>query len=89
VQWKESELSVLRDNSYADFPPTPSTPKRSHRGGDHERASMRALAGSDDGFTGERVGKRDHKRKAPARFLDVPPSPPQGKRARKLKASDS
>lgn len=89
VQWKESELSMLRENPYADFPPTPSTPKRSHRG-DHERASIRALGGSDiDGYTGERIGKRDHKRKAPARFLDVPPSPPQGKRARKLKAPDS
>lgn len=69
-------------------------------------------------FSGERVGKRDHKRKVvrmlinqlraqllpiissyfgwwqlddfkvPGRFVDAPPSPPQSKRPRKLKASD-
>lgn len=89
VQWKESEVAMLRDNPYAEFPPTPSTPKRSHRGGDQERASMRGFVGLDEGFTGERVGKREHKRKAPARFSEAPPSPPQSKRARKMKASDS
>lgn len=88
LQWKESEVSMLRENPYAEFPPTPSTPKRSHRGGDQERVSMRGFVGPDEGFTGERVGKREHKRKAPARF-ETPPSPPQSKRARKLKASDS
>ncbi|CAM6121282.1 unnamed protein product [Calypogeia fissa] len=90
VQWKEAEVSVLRDNPYADIP-TPSTPKRSHRANDHERVSTRATAGGldTDGFPGDRLGKREHKRKAPARFSEAPPSPPHHKRARKLKASDN
>eukprot|EP00249_Psilotum_nudum_P011963 c23493_g2_i1 orf=562-1953(+) len=90
VQWKESELSMLRDNPYADISPSPSTPKKLHRGGDHDRVSTRAtaLGGDADGFPGERLGKREHKRKAPARFSETPPSPPQSKRSRKIKASD-
>uniref|UniRef100_A0A452ZPS2 Uncharacterized protein n=1 Tax=Aegilops tauschii subsp. strangulata TaxID=200361 RepID=A0A452ZPS2_AEGTS len=37
--------------------------------------------------SGERAVKRDHKRKTTGRF-DAPPSPTQGKRPRKMKASD-
>ncbi|KAL2613452.1 hypothetical protein R1flu_025144 [Riccia fluitans] len=90
LTWKENEVSVLRENPYADIP-TPSTPKRSHRANDHERVTTRATAvGAEiDSFSGERVTKRDHKRKAPARFSDAPPSPPHNKRARKMKASDA
>lgn len=90
LQWKGTEVSLLRDNPYADIPPTPSTPKRSHRGGDHDRISTRATAvgGDGDSFPGERSGKREHKRKVPARFSEGPPSPPSNKRARKLKASE-
>ncbi|KAG6542443.1 hypothetical protein Mapa_016133 [Marchantia paleacea] len=90
LTWKENEVSVLRENPYADIP-TPSTPKRSHRGNDHERVLTRATAvGADtDSFSGERVNKREHKRKAPARFSEAPASPPHQKRARKMKASDS
>ncbi|KAL2622134.1 hypothetical protein R1flu_002339 [Riccia fluitans] len=68
LTWKENELSVLRENPYADVS-TPSTPKRAHRVSDHERVLTRATAvGAEaDLFSGERVNKRDHKRKAPAR----------------------
>lgn len=84
LQWRGAEVSVLRDNPYSDIPPTPSTPKRSHRAGDHDRS----WTGDPDSFPGERTGKREHKRKAPARFSEGPPSPPSNKRPRKLKASD-
>lgn len=89
LQWRGTEVSVLRDNPYADISPTPSTPKKSHRGGDNDRISTRAtsVGGEADSFTGERSGKREHKRKVPARFTEGPPSPPSNKRARK-KASD-
>ncbi|KAJ8485959.1 hypothetical protein OPV22_018444 [Ensete ventricosum] len=80
LQNREAEASVNRENSYAE---TPSTPKRSYRG-DVERS----LVPDSAGFGGDRVGKRDHKRKAPGRFTDAPPSPPQSKRPRKLKSSD-
>ncbi|URD97378.1 SANT [Musa troglodytarum] len=80
LQNREAEASVNRDNSYAE---TPSTPKRSYRG-DVERS----LIPDSAGFGGDRMGKRDHKRKAPGRFTDAPPSPPQSKRPRKLKSSD-
>ncbi|OAE34690.1 hypothetical protein AXG93_4735s1060 [Marchantia polymorpha subsp. ruderalis] len=57
--------------------------QRSHRGNDHERVLTRATAvGADtDSFSGERVNKREHKRKAPARFSEAPASPPHQKRA--------
>eukprot|EP00252_Welwitschia_mirabilis_P021981 TRINITY_DN5801_c0_g1_i6.p1 TRINITY_DN5801_c0_g1~~TRINITY_DN5801_c0_g1_i6.p1 ORF type:complete len:504 (+),score=73.23 TRINITY_DN5801_c0_g1_i6:121-1512(+) len=89
-QVKESEILALRDNPYGDFSLTPNTPKlqRSHRGGEHDKTALRGLFGADDIFSGERIGKREHKRKAPARFTETPPSPPQNKRARK-KVSDS
>ncbi|XP_024379612.1 SWR1-complex protein 4 isoform X2 [Physcomitrium patens] len=93
VQHKENELAVLRENPYAEIPPTPNTPKRSHRGLENERVSTRATAAGAEfeGFpsSGERVGKREHKRKAPARFQETPTSPPYHKRARKLKGSES
>ncbi|KAF8401277.1 hypothetical protein HHK36_012210 [Tetracentron sinense] len=81
LQYKEAEGSSHRDSSYTE---TPSTPKRSHRGGDQDRSFIP----DSISFGGERVGKRDQKRKAPGRFSEAPPSPPQSKRARKLKASD-
>ncbi|KAL4197724.1 hypothetical protein AMTRI_Chr04g189720 [Amborella trichopoda] len=84
VQYKEAEVSTFRDNPYSDTIPTPSPPKRSHRGGDQDRLFIR----DSDGFSGERVGKREHKRKAPGRYPEAPPSPPHSKRARKMKASD-
>lgn len=80
LQYKEAEGSSFRDCSYAD---TPSTPKRSNRGGDQDRTFV-----PDMSFGGERVGKRDQKRKAPGRLSDAPSSPAQSKRPRKLKASD-
>ncbi|KAI5082162.1 hypothetical protein GOP47_0001905 [Adiantum capillus-veneris] len=87
LQWRGAEVSVLRDNPYADIPPTPSTPKKSIRAGDQDR--LWTGVGSDpDSFPGERTGKREHKRKAPARFSEGPPSPPSNKRSRKLKASE-
>jgi len=91
VQTKEGELALLRENPYAEIPATPNTPKRSHRGGEHERISTRATAGGTEfeGFpSGDRIGKREHKRKAPARFQETPSSPPSHKRARKLKGSE-
>lgn len=81
LQYKEAEASGQREGSYVD---TPSTPKRSHRG-DQDRPFIPDSVA----FGGERIGKREHKRKAPGRFSEAPPSPPQTKRARKLKASDS
>ncbi|KAF3776895.1 SWR1-complex protein 4 [Nymphaea thermarum] len=80
-QNKEAEASASRDSPYGDVA-TPSTPKRSHRGGDQP------FQQDSIGFTGERVGKREHKRKILGRYSDGPPSPPQSKRARKMKASD-
>jgi DNA methyltransferase 1-associated protein 1 len=93
VQYKENELAILRENPYAEIPVTPNTPKRPHRGLENERISTRATAiGAEfEGFpsSGERVGKREQKRKAPARFQETPTSPPYHKRARKLKGSES
>ncbi|KAM3687282.1 hypothetical protein ACB098_10G067200 [Castanea mollissima] len=72
LQYKEAEGSSFRDGSYAD---TPSTPK--------DRTFV-----PDMSFGGERVGKRDQKRKAPGRLSEAPSSPAQSKRPRKLKASE-
>ncbi|KAJ6814674.1 putative SWR1-complex protein 4 [Iris pallida] len=76
LQNRDAEASAP-DNSYTE---TPGTPKRSYRG-DIDRTFI-------PGYGGERVAKHDHKRKAPGRFIDGSPSPPQSKRTRKLKASD-
>ncbi|XP_074561736.1 SWR1-complex protein 4-like [Curcuma longa] len=80
LQNREAEATANRDNTYAE---APSTPKRAYRG-DAERT----IAPDSLGFGGDRVSKRDHKRKVPGRFMDAPPSPPQSKRPRKLKSSD-
>ncbi|XP_068658559.1 SWR1-complex protein 4 [Aristolochia californica] len=79
LQYKEAEASG-RDTGYVE---TPGTPKRSLRG-DQDRPFIPDSVS----FGGERAGKRDQKRKAPGRYLDTPPSPPQSKRPRKLKTAD-
>ncbi|XP_035823972.1 DNA methyltransferase 1-associated protein 1 isoform X3 [Zea mays] len=79
LQNKEAEVSANRESSFTE---APSTPKRSNRDID------RPFIPDTSGFTGERAGKRDHKRKSTGRFIDAPPSPPQSKRPRKLKGSD-
>ncbi|KAI3980776.1 hypothetical protein MKX01_025341 [Papaver californicum] len=81
LQYKEAEASSHREGSYSE---TPGTPKRSYRPGDYDRQFLTESAS----FGGDRVGKRDHKRKGPGRPSDAPPSPTQSKRARKLKATD-
>ncbi|CAO2826671.1 unnamed protein product [Amaranthus hypochondriacus] len=78
LQYKEAEGSSHRDGSYTD---TPGSPKRSHRAGDQDRA----FVPEPISFGGDRVGKRDQKRKGPGRSSDVPSSPAT-KRARKMKA---
>ncbi|XP_042437589.1 SWR1-complex protein 4-like [Zingiber officinale] len=80
LQNREAEATANRDNTYAE---ASSTPKRAYRG-DAERT----IVPDSLGFGGDRVSKRDHKRKVPGRFMDAPPSPPQSKRPRKLKSSD-
>ncbi|XP_028753746.1 SWR1-complex protein 4 [Neltuma alba] len=62
-----------RDGSYTE---TPGTPKD------------RTFIPDSMSFGGERIGKRDQKRKAPGRISEAPSSPAQSKRPRKLKASD-
>ncbi|XP_024368729.1 SWR1-complex protein 4 isoform X2 [Physcomitrium patens] len=93
VQYKETELAILRDNPCAGSSATPNTPKRFHRGLENERVSTRATpaAAESEDFpgSGERVTKREYKRKALARFQETPTSPPYHKRGRKLKGSES
>lgn len=72
LQYKEAEGSSFRDHPYE----TPGTPKD------------RMFVPDSMSFGGERVGKRDQKRKAPGRISEAPSSPAQSKRPRKLKASD-
>ncbi|XP_048336746.1 SWR1-complex protein 4 [Ziziphus jujuba] len=72
LQYKEAEGSSFRDSPYE----TPGTPKD------------RMFIPDSMSFGGERVGKRDQKRKAPGRLTEAPSSPAQSKRPRKLKASD-
>ncbi|XP_012700354.1 SWR1-complex protein 4 [Setaria italica] len=79
LQNKEAEVSANRESSFTE---APSTPKRSNRDID------RTFIPDTVGFSGERAGKRDHKRKTTGRFIDAPPSPTQSKRPRKLKGSD-
>ncbi|KAK1699584.1 hypothetical protein QYE76_016281 [Lolium multiflorum] len=78
LQNKEAEVIANRESSFTE---APSTPKRSNR--DVDRPFVPDMVG----FGGERAVKRDHKRKSGGRF-DAPPSPSQGKRPRKMKASD-
>ncbi|XP_031274113.1 SWR1-complex protein 4 [Pistacia vera] len=80
LQYKEAEGSSYRDGSYID---TPGTPKRSQRGGDQDRT----FVPDSVSFGGDRVGKRDQKRKGPGRLSEAPSSPAH-KRPRKMKASD-
>nr|GMC50781.1 SWR1-complex protein 4-like [Ipomoea batatas]GMC56636.1 SWR1-complex protein 4-like [Ipomoea batatas] len=83
LQNKEAEGSSYRDGSYSETPGSP--PKRSQRGVDQDRTFMHDLS-----FGGERVGKRDQKRK----WVKTPgtpkfeSSPSTSKRPRKLKTSD-
>ncbi|XP_062180278.1 SWR1-complex protein 4-like [Phragmites australis] len=79
LQNKEAEVSANRESSFTE---APSTPMRSNRDID------RPFVLDTVGFTGERTGKRDHKRKTTGRFIDAPPSPSESKRPRKLKGSD-
>ncbi|KAJ8429492.1 hypothetical protein Cgig2_020548 [Carnegiea gigantea] len=59
LQYKEAEGSSLRDGSYAD---PPGTPKHSYHAGDQDRPFVPEPLS----FGGDRVGKRDQKRKANA-----------------------
>lgn len=70
LQYKEAEGSSLRDGSYADPPGTPKD---------------RPFVPEPLSFGGDRVGKRDQKRKGPGRLSEAPSSPAT-KRARKQKA---
>ncbi|CAA2981126.1 SWR1-complex 4 [Olea europaea subsp. europaea] len=82
LQYKEAEGSSYRDGSYAETPGTP-PPKRLQRAADLDRT----FTPDSLSFGGERVGKRDQKRKGPGRS-ESPSSPAQSKRPRKYKASD-
>ncbi|XP_021836734.2 SWR1-complex protein 4 [Spinacia oleracea] len=79
LQYKEAEGSSYREGSYNTD--TPETPKRSHRAGEQDRP----FVPEPSSFGGDRIGKRDQKRKGPGRSSDAPSSPAT-KRARKLKA---
>lgn len=79
LQNKEAEVLANRESSFTE---APGTPKRANRDVD------RPFVPDTTGFGGDRGVKRDHKRKSTGRFMDAPPSPPQSKRPRKLKASD-
>ncbi|OMO64048.1 hypothetical protein CCACVL1_22088 [Corchorus capsularis] len=67
LQYKEAEGSSFRDGSYGDMP---GTPKRMHRAADQDRTFVPDAIS----FGGDRVGKREQKRKAGfdylARFRD-------------------
>ncbi|XP_045807748.1 SWR1-complex protein 4-like isoform X1 [Trifolium pratense] len=76
LQNKEAEGSSFRDGSNCE---TTGTPKRSHRG-DQDRTFVPDNTSSG----GERIGKRDQKRKASGRHSEVPSSPAQLKRQKKL-----
>ncbi|KAK2456979.1 SWR1-complex protein [Trifolium repens] len=77
LQNKEAEGSSFRDGSHCE---TTGTPKRSYRGGDQDRTFVPDNTSSG----GERIGKRDQKRKASGRHSEVPSSPAQLKRPKKL-----
>ncbi|KAK9950477.1 hypothetical protein M0R45_005966 [Rubus argutus] len=79
LQYKEADGSSYRDSTYE----TPGTPKSSCCG-DQDRT----FVPDSMMFGGERVGKRDQKRKGPGRVSEAPSSPAQSKRPRKLKATD-
>ncbi|KAF3656338.1 SWR1-complex protein 4 [Capsicum annuum] len=79
VQYKEAEGSSYREGSYSETPGTP--PKRAQRATDLDRTFIP----DSTSFGGERAVKRDQKRKGPGRSSEVPSSPAQSKRPRKLK----
>ncbi|WMV10530.1 hypothetical protein MTR67_003915 [Solanum verrucosum] len=96
VQYKEAEGSSYREGSYSETPGTP--PKRAQRATDQDRTfipdstsfggkHMTEVLGLSS-VKGERAGKKDQKRKGPGRLSEVPSSPAQSKRPRKLKTSD-
>ncbi|CAI9785569.1 unnamed protein product [Fraxinus pennsylvanica] len=82
LQYKEAEGSSYRDGSYAETPGTP-PPKRLQHAADLDRT----FTPDPLSYGGERIGKRDQKRKGPGRS-EAPSSPAQSKRPRKYKASD-
>ncbi|TQD78494.1 hypothetical protein C1H46_035947 [Malus baccata] len=83
LQYKEAEGSSYRDSPYE----TPGTPKCVFLCGDQDRTFVPESTSFGGDVLGERVGKRDQKRKAPGR-AEAPSSPAQPKRPRKLRASD-
>lgn len=83
LQYKEAESSSMRDGAYAE---TQSANKRLYRGVEQDQTFIPDSAS----FGGERVGKRDQKRKATGRLSEAPSSPAQShKRPRKLKVTDA
>lgn len=82
LQNKEAEGSSFREGSYGDMP---GTPKRSHRAADQDRTFVPDSISF--GVSGEKLGKREQKRKGPGRVSETPSSPAH-KRPRKMKASD-
>jgi DNA methyltransferase 1-associated protein 1 len=84
LQTKETEGSSYRESPYAE---PQDTPKRLQQRVDQDRAFVQDSLT----FGGDRVGKKDQKRKVPGgRLSDSPSSPAtqSNKRPRKLKASD-
>ncbi|XP_021904330.1 SWR1-complex protein 4 isoform X2 [Carica papaya] len=71
LQYKEAEGSSFREGSFVEMPGSPKD---------------RTFVPDSFGFGGERVGKRDQKRKGPGRQLEGPS--PAHKRPRKMKAPD-
>ncbi|XP_022757781.1 SWR1-complex protein 4-like isoform X5 [Durio zibethinus] len=80
LQYKEAEGSSFHDSSYVDMPVTP---KKSYLAVDQDRTFVPDTIS----FGGDRLGKREQKRKGPGRASETPSSPAH-KRPRKLKASD-
>ncbi|KAJ8747165.1 hypothetical protein K2173_013148 [Erythroxylum novogranatense] len=78
LQYKEAEGSSFREGSYGEMP---ATPKGSYRDQD------RIFVPDSMSFGGERVVRREQKRKGPGRVSEGPSSPAH-KRPRKMKASD-
>ncbi|TYH06270.1 hypothetical protein ES288_A08G143200v1 [Gossypium darwinii] len=85
LQYKEAEGSSFRDGSYGDMP---GTAKRSQRAADQDRTFVPDTI-SFGVIPGDRVVKREQKRKGPGRTSETPSSPAGAhKRPRKMKASD-
>ncbi|KAA3469795.1 SWR1-complex protein 4 isoform X1 [Gossypium australe] len=85
LQYKEAEGSSFRDGSYGDMP---GTAKRSQRAADLDRTFVPDTI-SFGVIPGDRVVKREQKRKGPGRTSETPSSPAGAhKRPRKMKASD-